>query len=247
MNGGVMRSQQMRAAAGTPITLKQWAVPVGVAPSGTMGNNGAVTLGTALPNAYPGIWLYLPAGAVFAGSAAGLYWCKMSSTTVGTVYNTVLDPLTQVPYRPSADVPFVATGPGAFTGVTALVQVATVTVPGGSMRKNGSIAIRHLRSHNNSAGNKSSDIKWGSLSMGFWNTANVGAGYRCEIANSGDTQRQALSPWGVSSMGGPHPRPAMIASENTDADVLLRFYLQIPAATDTAILDMASVVVTQVD
>lgn len=39
----------------------------------------------------------------------------------------------------------------------------------------------------------------------------------------------------------------MIASENTDADVLLRFYLQIPAATDTAILDMASVVVTQVD
>lgn len=241
------REYRRLGASGIPRILKQWAVPVGIAPSGSIGNNGALTLGTALPSAYPGIWLHFPAGAVSTGSVAGLYWCVMSTTTAGTIYNTVLDPLTQVPYRPASNVPLVTTGPGAYTGVIAVVTVATVIVPGGSMRRNGRVTVQHLRSHNNSAGNKSSDIKWGATSMGFWNTNALGAGFQCEIANSDNTQRQILSPWGESNVRGPLARPALLAAENTDSDVLLRFFLQIPTATDVAVLDTASVTITPAD
>jgi hypothetical protein len=88
------------------------------APSGTMANNGAITLGTALPVTYAeGCYMWLPAGAVAAGvpAAASWLWCVMSSTTVGTVFNS-----TYTSGLPATGVQtaFVTTGPGAFTGDT---------------------------------------------------------------------------------------------------------------------------------
>lgn len=78
------------------------AVPVGIPPSGSITSNGTdsiITLGTALSEIYgptgvsPGIYLYLPAGALYAGSPAGCYWSVFTSTTVGTVYlNTAVFP-----------------------------------------------------------------------------------------------------------------------------------------------------------
>lgn len=54
--------------------LHQSAVPVGIAPSGTMGANGSVTLGTALSVVYSvGVFLYYPASAAYTASAAGFY------------------------------------------------------------------------------------------------------------------------------------------------------------------------------
>lgn len=89
-----------------PYILAQCNVPIGIAPTGTMAANGAITLGTALNTTYSGgLWLYLPAGAAYAGSLAGFYWTVMSSTTLGTVYNNTYTPGTDpvdIPASPTA-------------------------------------------------------------------------------------------------------------------------------------------------
>lgn len=72
------------------LTLDVDVIPVAIAPTGTMANNGAITLGTALNATYPQIYLCLPASAIVAGSAVGCYYAVMSSATAGTVYNNPL-------------------------------------------------------------------------------------------------------------------------------------------------------------
>lgn len=54
-----------------PYVFSRTGIPFIVAPTGTMGNNGAVTMGTALPTTYSGgAWIWYPAGAVAAGTPA---------------------------------------------------------------------------------------------------------------------------------------------------------------------------------
>ena len=82
----------------------------------TMGNNGALSTLPVLPTTYSGgAFIYMPANAIFAGSAAGWYWFVASATTAGTVYNNAYtggDPKAAVPATPT---PFVSTGPGLVT------------------------------------------------------------------------------------------------------------------------------------
>lgn len=134
-----------------PYIAAQWGVPSGVAPSGVIANNGALTLGTALSRVYSGgLFLAFPAGAIEAGSAAGSYWCVMSSTTAGTIYNNALN---GIPAIPAALVPFVTVGPGAYGGRTDEVNVGSFTLPGGSLGPNGQITGRYRFSRQNTASN----------------------------------------------------------------------------------------------
>lgn len=73
---------------------------------------------------------YFPAGAVFAGSAAGLYFVNMSTPTLGTVFNNVYSG--RGPARiPDTLVPIVAAGPGAFTQTTGTpITVSSEILPG---------------------------------------------------------------------------------------------------------------------
>jgi hypothetical protein len=105
------------------------AVSTIIAPSGTIAANGALTLGTSLPINPGSCYMYLPAGAAFAGSSAGFYFTIMSSATVGTVFNNIFVPATAAPTIPSLPTPIVATGPGAYTGVTTLVTLLTIVAP----------------------------------------------------------------------------------------------------------------------
>jgi hypothetical protein len=132
-------------------TLAQTNVPAGNAPSGTMAANGAVTLGTALPYIMPSLFLYFPAGAVFAGSAAGFYYCQMSSTTVGVVYNNLMG---VIPVTPANPTPIVAAGPGAYTGVTTALTVFSCQVPANTLLPNGQLRVNYGAVYTNSAGNK---------------------------------------------------------------------------------------------
>ena len=128
------------AMGAAPYVLAQWSVPSGVAPTGSVAANGALTLGTALSTTYSGgIWLNFPAGAAYAGSAAGSYWCVMTSTTLGTIYNVQLG--ATVPFIPVNPAAIVAAGPGAYTGVTTTQTCASVIVPGGAMGPNGMIRV----------------------------------------------------------------------------------------------------------
>jgi len=110
-------------------------MPFILAPSGSMANNGALTLGTALPTTYANAYVYLPANAIAAGSAAGWYFAQFSSTTVGIVYNNVYT--SGYPSAPPAPVPFVTTGPGAYTGVTSPVTGPSVAIDPNTLGPNG--------------------------------------------------------------------------------------------------------------
>ena len=68
-------------------TLGQTGIPFVIPSSGTMGNNGALAVTTALDYAYPASYVRLPAGAIQTGSAAGWYYAVWSSASTATVYN----------------------------------------------------------------------------------------------------------------------------------------------------------------
>ena len=158
---GAATAQAAAAALGVPYKLASWGVPVILASSGTMGNNGAVSAMTALPTTYDGgAWLYLPANAIQAGSAAGFYWFVASSTTAGTVYNSTFDGLS-VPAAGTTTA-FVSTGPGAFTGVAAGEIVAvTITIAANTVGANGRILYDIPLTNNTAAGNKIVRLKLG--------------------------------------------------------------------------------------
>jgi hypothetical protein len=125
----------LRAVAGISSAvaniLAKCGIPFIIAPTGTMGNNGAITLGTALPTTYANAYIYLPANAIQAGSSVGWYFCQMSSATVGTVFNNTYT--TGVPSIPASPTAFVSTGPGAYTGVTTAVSGPQISIPAGSL------------------------------------------------------------------------------------------------------------------
>ena len=140
---------------------------MGLGSSGTMANNGAVTFTTAFPRILSGgAFLYYPAGSIFAGSSAGVYWTVMSSTTVGVVYNNAYtsgQPI--IPISPTA---FSSTGPGAFVQTTASTTIlAPGTLWGGFLGANGSMQVLMTLSHLNSVTSKSITLRLGGVSVFF--------------------------------------------------------------------------------
>lgn len=122
-------------------------IPMVYPTSGTVGANGALSGIVALTGIYQ-CWMYFPAGAVYSGSVAGMYYVAMSSTTAGTIYNNILT--NGIPYIPGvgnnpALVPIVAAGPGAYTQTTSFpfINMLSITIPGGSLGLNGQIKITY--------------------------------------------------------------------------------------------------------
>ena len=155
----------------TPYVLPTYGAPVLIPPSGTMAANGAVTFGTAITLESSavltdGLWAYFPAGAVYAGSAAGFYWMTMSSSTQGTVYDTTYVPGTTSGERPASPTAISAAGPGAYTGETATIVASSVVLPGGALGLNGSLRVTQAIAVNNTANNKTT--------LGYLNNAPAG-------------------------------------------------------------------------
>ena len=220
--------------------LLQCGVSIGIAPTGTMGANGAVTLGTALNTTYSGgVWLYYPAGAAYSGSAAGFYWTVMSSTTAGTVYTNTYVPGTSSFDIPASPTAVVDAGPGAFTGVTSEITAISVTVPGGLMGKHGSLRWSLLFTHNNSANNKVLTHKFGAVSIATSTrtTTTTSRESNCVI-NAGRADKQIANGGGVAFADGNTtvPNPS-IQSIDTGVDKVLSFTLTHGTATDFATLD----------
>lgn len=185
-------------AVSAPYIVGQSAVPVLNPPSGSVAANGALTLGTATYIVYPNLWVYLPAGAAYAASAAGFYYCVMTSTTVGTIYNTVLG-ATQQPYIPASPTAIGAAGPGAFVAITSgPVYVCLAVVPGGSIGANG--ALRVAANFGLNGGSTSSGVLFGGNGAGGLvihsnaSGALANAGYDFSIRNRGITNAQLATP-----------------------------------------------------
>lgn len=181
-----------------PYILAQSGVPVGIAPNGTIATNGAVTLGTALPTTYSGgIWLRFPANAVVGDSTGGIYWCVMSSTTVGTVYAGTIDTASAfTPYIGSTAGGAVTGSNSAYTQDTANITLTNVTVPAGAMGVNGAMRITVTRFVvPNNANSKTLATKYGASFFGINNvvTTTLGQGYMASIRNRGVANKQVAA------------------------------------------------------
>lgn len=221
-------------AKGVPTILSKSSIPFIGASTGTMANNGAVTLGTALGRVYSkGCYMYFPANAIAAGVAAGWYWTVMSSATVGTVFNSTY--VTGTPLA-GAQTAFSTTGPGAYTGdLTA--QGVTIAVPA-AMGVNGKLLITAHVSNNNSAGTKTFTLILGSTTfLSNAPTTSIGTVFECEIANAGvagaqDSWSRAMNKdtqWAMVC--------DTVGTENTASGLNLTLKMQRNTATDNATIE----------
>jgi hypothetical protein len=151
-------------AAGNYATITAYtsALIVTVTIVGTLGSltyaNNAWQLVWPFANTYPcGIWLYFPAGAVYAGSLAGSYWCVPSSIVRATIYdNRYTSPGTLT--APASPTPIVAAGPGVFTQSTSEITVFGYPLKGNMFAPNSAIRFTLKQSASNYSGAGSKQI-----------------------------------------------------------------------------------------
>jgi hypothetical protein len=186
-----------------------------------MGANGAVTFTVALGKTYSaansvGIWFYFPAGAVFSGSSAGIYWTVMTSTTAGTVYNNTYTSGVNTP--PASPTPVVDAGPGAFTAPSTEITLISLTIPGGIMGPRGTLRKSFRVSCTSSANNKTvfERINGTATGIGLFITTNTSYNIISQFSNRGlVTGNQSSSNAGMSGASS----VAIDTNINTNADM----------------------------
>jgi len=209
-------------------------VPMILPPSGTIADNGALTLGTALPEIIPASYQYFPAGAVYSGSTAGMYFVEMSSTTLGTIYNNVyVSGEAGVPLVKTA---IVATGPGAYTQATTAITLLTLPVYGGLLGNGGAIVTRQSWSCINNANAKSVHFYFGTEEINGGSLASHSSvHYSNTVTNTGYTNVQRATPL-VSDIVGFDLDTSFTLYEDTSVDFNLTYTAVLSTATDYIIL-----------
>lgn len=222
-----------------PYVLAQSAVPVCLAPNGTVATNGLITLGTALPTTYSaGIWLRLPAGAVVGGSA-GLYWAVMTSTTQGQVYTNFADPASEfIPSIPSGDLVAAIGSNAAYMQTTgADITLVNVTVPSGAMGAMGKLRYTGLPGWLNSAGTKTFKLYHGGVSLvSLVRTTSTNDQHFFELFNRGagrQVHSNSIAPGSATSLS--------YRSVDTSVDQSFSFTGQLTAATDFILVEAATI------
>jgi hypothetical protein len=134
--------------------------------SGTVATAGVVTLNVALGRIYAeGAWLYLPAGAV-VGGAAGLYWTVFSSTTVGQVTTTYVDPTVSFASGiPTANLVNAVGSNSAYVTPTSIVPLINLPIPGTSISTTDKLNLSVASTNLNSAGAKTVTLALGASTI----------------------------------------------------------------------------------
>lgn len=135
-------------------------IPFFRTPTGTMGNNGAYTSGTAYAKVLAKCYLYFAANQIAAGVAAGWYYAEGSSTTAFTVFNNTYTSGT--PTFPASKTAFVTTGTGAITG-DITEQAILLNIPANQLGPSGGFRLTAKFSHNNTAGTKNPRLRYSGL------------------------------------------------------------------------------------
>jgi hypothetical protein len=158
-------SPPTRDAGNVGFVLAQGGIPLIYPSSGTMGNNGALSGITALTKTYANAFLYMPAGAIASGSAAGWYFGQGSSTTAFTLFNNLYTAGT--PTAPLSTTAFATTGPGAYTQTTGTPIVAVnYSLAANTFGANGGLETDVHTTQNNSANTKAITLNFGGSSAG---------------------------------------------------------------------------------
>lgn len=227
-----------------PAKTFQTGVPMILAPTGSMANNGVLTGGTAFPTGFMngGTYQYFPAGAIAAGSLAGWYYTLMSSTTAGVVYNNIYT--AGQPYVPAVPTPFVTTGPGAFTGVTTAVVALSFPIAANTMGPNGLLEISMLIGYHGSINNKTVTVKVGAATIfSVVNATAATLAYQALInwGNQGQTGFQYAQT--VGAMGALTTAQTYTAIDTTQIQTVTVNFTN-ATATDWISLDNFSAIVT---
>jgi len=212
-----------------------------IMPGGTpsMGNNCAITALASLPETYANAYIYLPANAISAGSAAGWNFFQMSSATAGTCYNNQYTG-PGVPTIPASPTPYATTGPGAWTPVITEQTGPNFTLAGNAMGKNGSVQFRALAVYPNNADNKTLRLKFGgNNAFAASGTTTTAISPISDVQNRGLTGTQITNGTGVSGGGlGTSTNAPATFSVDTTQPVTIGASLQIGvAASDFMVLD----------
>lgn len=224
----------------------QCGLPLVIPSSGSIANNGALTLTTAVPlsGGYSwGCYMYFPAAAIHAASTAGWYFVIMTSNVLGTIYNNQLVANT-VPAVPTTLVPFVTTGPGAYAQSTGVIDMLTLTIPGNTLGRNGRMQVEPSWLMPNNANNKTVSVTFGGSN--WYGKTRTTVTQECpllDLRNRGVTNKQ-ISTW--SGAGLPNPASTSGVNEmniDTTADVPLLVRGQLAVATDYIILSGFSILI----
>jgi hypothetical protein len=216
-------------------TLGQSRLPMILPSSGSMGNNGALTITTAVDQTYPSAYFYMPANAIVAGSTAGFYYGVMSDTTHATLYNNAYSSGT--PTIPASPTAFSTTGPGAYTQTTAVSLTAyTISIPGNTLGIYDEIQVHGLTSYNNTAGAKTLSASYGNFTFGTPAPTTTNAQtFSGGFANTSSTGRQTtIGNLGL-SIGSAAANPVFGSVDSTVAQNLT-VGLKLATATDYLII-----------
>ena len=241
LTGGIEISSGGQAIAVSPV-IGQTGIPMIVPSSGSIGDDGALTGITTLPAVYDACYMYFPAGAIHAGSLAGMYFVDMSSNTAGTIYNNVYTGGT--PTIPASLTPFDTTGPGAYTQATTSVEVLSYTVPADAMGPNGRLEIRGRMSAPNNANAKSMVAKFADAGgMTFINngiSTVLGVEFGNVIQNRGSKSVQVANAASFGNLG-QLSTAALRGTIDTTLAQPIRFNLVLAVATDYVMIERLSV------
>lgn len=224
------------AVVPVPYILAQSAVPVILAPNGTVNAAGVLTLNTALPTTYSGgAWVRLPAGAV-VGGLAGLYWAVFSSTTAGALKTLFASPETAfIPYVPTVALVAAVGSESAYTQTTAEVTLINSTIPASALGASGSFRTRCTYNGVGGGGNKTPRGKLGgSTVINPNNVATAGSGFSHTVYARGVNRQYAAN--GSSGDAGSAGAQVYLALDSA-ADMAYVLTAQLTAATDGFVIE----------
>ena len=218
-------------------TIGSIGIPFIIPSSGSMANNGALTMTTALNRTYANAYFYMPANAISSGSTAGWYYGVGGSTTTATLYNNTYT--SGIPAIPGSPTAFVTTGPGAYTQTTgSAITSVSYTVAANTLGIRDSIRVTAFFAYPNSAGTKSFAALYGSGTFGTGSaTTTVSYGGLWGFHNAGVTSAQAPMTSGGSSFGlnSSGTLPNWMSVDSTSSQSITNT-MQLSSASDYVIL-----------
>lgn len=228
--------------SGTPVTRLGSGLAVLLPSSGSVAANGALTLTTGIPlsGGYSwGCYMYFPAGAVYSGSAAGMYYVVMNSVSTGTIYNDIYSG--GQPSIPATPTPIVAAGPGAYTQTTAQISLTWQTLGANSLGVSGRLMVQPCFVFPNNANNKVTSVYFGgSVVFAKTRTTSTQETPLVDIRSRGVATRQ-ISAWATSSGPATSSTAGVVNTAiDTTADVIVSMRGQLAVATDYIILESYS-------
>lgn len=231
------------AGSGGSYVIGNSGVPFVLPGSGSMGNNGALTLTTALAAA-PAItscYVWMPAGAIVSASTAGWYYALFSSTTVAQVFNNTYTIGT--PAIPASPTAFATTGPGAYTGASSAITAYSLSIPGNMFGTNGGLRLSLAASYTNTAANKTFAATYGALSLGTQTpTTTATSAFQWGFKNAGATGVQIATATGqATSLGASTTALGAGTVDTTAAQTLSVVLTNSTPATNNMVLANATV------